>query len=779
MKNVHHLQETITSPDLQEQLNRRFDQCQGCLKEATLEFMNLDGVIGVGYGPKEKNEQILENEPSIIIYTREKKPESQVTSGEMIPAEFNGVVTDVVVPGNRATPFYNDYDSRWIEWGVMHEGNPYKDVNIEPMVGYNLDNIAVLEIDNTFMNGNTVDWAKATKRFLQSYPDKFDFITFYVDTSAGIPSQGSWHRGVYNKTTGINYYAGANLDSRAAYGSTKLQAIHSISFFGNYVLLQETGHMWGAFTRNRDTQTGANRYDLLISDSGQGLFHWGRYFDNNHSPMDYDGVDWQALGGNQFQAHGVGDDYFHFHPLDLYLMGLIPATSVGSFYTIQSPSGNNGTITGNRKNIGVKNVIWAEGNRNPAYPNTQKIWKQACVVLTFNARASRTFAQQVATQRRKFTWQFYKATRFLGKVDTTLKATTLFPTIRDISISIDNDRAFIGWKTNVSTKGKVNYSTSASDFRRDQAHGEPFMTKSENSFSTSHGVVITGLSADTTYHFEIVTESKEGLVDRKGVERFYTRKTNDTCEPDINNVSLKRISFFRTNKIAVSWKTDELCDSRVRYGNSTPPTVQKYDPYPTNNHSMTLTGLRPGTYFVRIESRDAAGNLAIDDNNGSYYQISIPVAAPSGLESVDSEEILVITDKINASVDAGNMEDAIDRTSNFILDVGIKELQKLAEKESLPEDELSASYELVCKLAQTLGSNAKLTSETSETIEFSFDQDPLCCISCINLPVDTVAQECGFPVLADMMASVCPSICLEPNVEQGTGCYRLKKVSSS
>ena len=534
--------------------------------------------------------------------------------------------------------------------------------------------------------------------------------------------------------------------------------------------------MWGAYTRNRDTQSGPNRYDLLIGSSGQGIFHWGRYFDNDHSPMDYDGIDWQALGGNQFQSQGIGDDYFHFHPLDMYLMGLIPPTRVGSFYAIQNPSGNSGTITGTRKNIGVKNVIWAEGNRNPPYPSTQKTWKQACVVLTRDAHASRTFVAQVAEQRRKFTWQFYKATRFLGKVDTTLKATSLFPEIRDISVSVDNDRAIIGWKTNVLTKGKVNYSTSAGAFRRDQAHSEPFTTKTENSFATSHGVVITGLSPDTTYNFEIITESKQGLVDREGVQRFYTRKTNDTCKPDINNVSVRRSRFGGGNKIVVSWKTDELSDSRVRYGTSTPPTAKIYDPYPTKNHTIFLSGLLAGgAYFIRIESRDAAGNLSVDDNNGNYYRVNIPLTASTGFETLGSQEILGLTNAINADVEAGDIAAAVEKTSNFILDVGKKELQEIAKNESLPEDELSASYLLISKLAERLGSNALLTSESSEEIEFTFERDPLCCISCIDLPADTVAQEAGFPVLAGMMASVYPSIGLEPDVEKGLGCYRLKR----
>ncbi len=779
MKSVHHLQDIVTSPDLQEQLNRQFDQCIGCLEDAKKKFMKIDGVIGVGYGPKEKDEQILENEPCIIIYVEEKKAKSKVSSGEIIPAEFKGVSTDVVMPGNRATPFYNDYDSRWLESAELHERNPHKDTSVEAMVDYDLDDVAVLEIDNSFLNNGKVDWVKAVKRFLNSHPDKFDFITFYVDTSSGIPSQGSWHRGVYNKTTGINYYAGSNVDSRDAYGSNKLQAFHSISFFGNSVLLQETGHMWGAYTRNRDTVSGPNRYDLLISSSGQGIFHWGRYFDNNHSPMDYDGIDWQALGGNKFKSHTIGDDYYHFNPLDLYLMGLTSTTSVGSFYTIQSPSGNSGTITGSRKNSNVKNVIWAEGNRNPAYPSTQKSWKQACVVLTYDARTSRSFAKKVAQQRRKYTWQFYKATRYLGKVDTTLKAKTLLPVISNISVAIDNDRAIIGWKTNVSTKSRVNYSTSSNAFRRDQAHNEPFSSKSSNTLRTSHGMMITGLSPDTTYNFEIIAESKEGLVDRKGVQKFYTRKTNDTCKPDINNVSVRRYKYGKANKIVVSWKTDELCDSRVRFGKSTPPASKKYDPYPKTSHSIIIPGLGTGNYFIRIGSRDAAGNLAIDDNNGSYYRINIPLLITSGLESSSSEELLEQTNAINVDIESGDIESAIDKTSNFIHDIGTKELECIVKSEKLPEDELEASYVLVSKLAERLGSSAQLISETSEEIEFAFEDDPLFSISCINLSADTVAQECGFPVLASMMASVYPAISLEPNTEKGLGFYSLKKAESS
>jgi hypothetical protein len=595
-----------------------------------------------------------------------------------------------------------------------------------------------------------------------------------VDTSTGLPNQGSYHSGVYNTTTGINYYAGSNLNLRPTYGSAKLLAIQSISFFGNYVMLQECGHMWGAYVRNRDTQAGPNRYDLLISPSGQGMFHWGRFFDNDHSAMDYDGIDWQTLGGNQFQSHVVGDDFFHCHPLDLYLMGLIYPSQVGSFYVIESPSGSSGTITGTAKTITVQNVIWAEGARNPAYPNTQQAWKQAFVVLTKDGWASKTFAQQVAQQRRNFTWQFYKATRFLGKVDTTLRPYMFFPEVSAISVAADNDRAIVGWKTNASTRGRVNYATSPAAFRRDQAHTEPFSTAAEATFSFSHGVLLTGLTPNTIYYFEIIAETEEGLFDRQGVQQLYTRKRNDKCAPDINNVSTQR-SAFVPNKIFVGWQTDEPSDSLVRYGTSTPPAQQTYDPYPTTSHFAFLAGLSVGTYHISVRSRDAAGNVTNDNNNGAYYQVVIPPSAPSALEAVRPEDILQQTATIDAAVETGDMAKAVELTSQFILDVAGRELRQIAQTTILPDDELEASYAAVEALLGRLETTAQIVERTDDSIDFVAEPDPLYTITCIDLPGDMVAEECGHPVLSEVISYVRPGLILEPHPSRGMGHYRLRR----
>jgi len=449
-------------------IDERLEEAIGCLDEAREELLGKDGVIGVGYGPKERGGQIVEDEVAIVVYVVEKKDRDVLDPDDVVPPTFGRLPTDVVAIGRRTTarPARDDY--MWVDWALVTERNPLRDVNLAPTVDFDLDDVAIIEIDDSFVTGGVIDLAKASKRFLASHPDIFDFITFFVDTASGLPGQGSFHSGVYNKTKGINYYAGSNLDRRSGFGSKKLQAVHVISGLNNYTMLQECGHMWCAFVRNRDTATSPNRFDLLISESGQGLFHWGRFHDNNHSPMDYDGIDWHPLGPTTFQLAAVGDDFFHFCPLDLYLMGLIPASSVGSFYVIQNPSGTTGVITGTRKVITVQNVIWAEGAREPAYPNTQRGWKDAFVVLTKDSSAARSYAEQVSLLRREFTWQFFKATRFFGRVDTAL-TTAALPGISGVRVATDDDAVVVGWKTNVPTKGRVNYSTLSNAFQRDRA----------------------------------------------------------------------------------------------------------------------------------------------------------------------------------------------------------------------------------------------------------------------------------------------------------------------
>lgn len=775
--------DTVTkAPAKKERVRKASDEalerCTDHLEDARKAFIDFAGVIGVGYGDKETKGKIREDQPSIVVYVMEKKPEDALSEKEIIPKLFHGVPTDVVVPGQRAHPRHNGIDSMWIDWGKVHDLNPAREVELAPLASSDVDDVAVLEIDDSFVTNGRIDWVKTTKRFLDNHPDVFDFVTFYVHTASGLPGQGSFHSGIYNKTKGINYYAGHTLDRRSTFGTSKLQAFLSIGWFGNYVMLQEFGHMWGAFVRNRDAATSSLRHDLLISSSGQGLFHWGRFFDNDHSPMDYDGVDWQALGGSYFKSHGIGDDYFHFCPLDLYLMGLTSKNQVGTFYVIQSPSASSGTITGTRKNITTQNVIWAEGARDPAYPATQKDWKVAFVALTKDASSAGSFVKQVAKQRREFTWQAYKGTRYLGRVDTTLRRFMAFPDIRDIAVSVDDDSVIIGWKTNVSTKGRVNYATTAGAFKRGQVHSKPFMTVSETAFGISHGVRIDGLTPNRMYYFEIVSETAAGLLHRQGPEQFYTRKTCDVCPPDISNVKISLLRIWNFSKIIVSWKTDEPADGTVLYGKSVPPSGKRQDPYPTKSHSFTLPGVSAGTYYLSVRSEDAAGNVTDDNNSGNYYQITVPPSALASLGATAETEISERTLTINELVKEGDIADAIELTSQLILEVGCRELAQIKENTAPGGEDLEAGFAALEVMADRLGTSIDVVQQTAEVIDFEMNPDPLRTMTCFDLDEDIVAERCGHPVLSDVVASVREGLVLEPHPNLGIGFYRLRQETS-
>ncbi|MEK7765651.1 MAG: fibronectin type III domain-containing protein, partial [bacterium] len=75
------------------------------------------------------------------------------------------------------------------------------------------------------------------------------------------------------------------------------------------------------------------------------------------------------------------------------------------------------------------------------------------------------------------------------------------------------------------------------------------------------------------------------------------------------------------DSVVVTWITNELSSSRVDWGSSisysgTPVTSSTT----TIEHAVTLTGLEQATtYYFRVKSTDASGNLTTDDNTGNGY----------------------------------------------------------------------------------------------------------------------------------------------------------------
>ncbi len=100
----------------------------------------------------------------------------------------------------------------------------------------------------------------------------------------------------------------------------------------------------------------------------------------------------------------------------------------------------------------------------------------------------------------------------------------------------------------------------------------------------------------------------------------------------------------------VHWNTDELADSKVEFGESTLLTRTALDTTPTEEHAVPLPQLEPArTYYFRIITTDRAGNVRVDDNNGTNYTFTTrtPLQPPwtDNLEGINTNWTVYTVDE--------------------------------------------------------------------------------------------------------------------------------------
>jgi len=129
-----------------------------------------------------------------------------------------------------------------------------------------------------------------------------------------------------------------------------------------------------------------------------------------------------------------------------------------------------------------------------------------------------------------------------------------------------------------------------------------------------------------------------------GSASVYVVQANDTVRVDYFDASANQTNsvsaVIETNAPAitnvlidpgyleayVTWDTSKDSDSLVQYGeapNNLPNNFVAYDPLLTTEHEVFLSGLKPNTtYYLRVTSRDRAGNTTTDDNAGDFYSFT-------------------------------------------------------------------------------------------------------------------------------------------------------------
>lgn len=389
-------------------------------------FMQYEGVLGVGFGEAEKDGK-LTGELAVIVLVEKKLPRSKVTKGEYISASYQGARIDVREPrltqeqhldfirrnNLSEADAENNMDLFWLDDGKLHQmyqkrreqdqGKKAVEVKkVKPSdepadapttaIQGEIFVIEDADCDSVVNADGTVDHVAAYQLFRTEFGDDYDFVFFRYDSASGVTQSGNSSPTIYNQISGINHYKGDSYDGRASYGTSKLQSLQKMAWLGQVrTCLHETGHRWLAYAYHQEGGVHSENLHEEFSTPSQQGYHWGTWFDNNNSCMDYDYDDWKdsATVPGEFEIDDLttgppGTDEFGYHPLDLYLMGLIDPTEVGGFRYIQNPvdPDNDGSYSGTEVNLTITNVTDEEGARNPAYPNTQRVFHQAFILIT-------------------------------------------------------------------------------------------------------------------------------------------------------------------------------------------------------------------------------------------------------------------------------------------------------------------------------------------------------------------------------------------------------------
>jgi hypothetical protein len=181
---------------------------------------------------------------------------------------------------------------------------------------------------------------------------------------------------------------------------------------------------------------------------------------------------------------------------------------------------------------------------------------------------------------------------------------------------ITKSGATVTWSTDVPANTQLAYGTT-------QALGT--LTPLQSDLTNSHGVVLTGLNAGTTYYFVAQSTGANGAIGYFSILSFTTSGTpSGAPAPVISNVAYSSIT---SSTALITWTTDQASTSQVNYGNASMASTATL----VTSHSIALTGLTPNTpYSFTVSSANASG---VTSTSNSY---SFTTAAASGTAPVVS-----------------------------------------------------------------------------------------------------------------------------------------------
>ena len=287
-----------------------------------------------------------------------------------------------------------------------------------------------------------------SRQFYQSHSDDYDFLVVFPAFPNVLAGEaGGLHTGVRSDVAGIGR---PYLDRGGEFGSAaRLKAFIDVAALTPGapasslrdvlgVVVHEIGHQWLANVAYLDVVTGLERRDLL----GQEGSHWSALLDTDASVL-Y-GADWVDDGTGAFTAAASRR---RFSDLDLYLMGLSPASDVAPL-TLLHPTApgapdptavgvaDGTTIAAVPERIDLSQIVAVEGPRVPAAGASQAVFRIAFALAVgpgqVPAPEQVAFVDQV---RRAWGDTFFVLTRGRGLMQADLMGVPTGPPNQDATVA--------------------------------------------------------------------------------------------------------------------------------------------------------------------------------------------------------------------------------------------------------------------------------------------------------------------------------------------------------
>lgn len=193
--------------------------------------------------------------------------------------------------------------------------------------------------------------------------------------------------------------------------------------------------------------------------------------------------------------------------------------------------------------------------------------------------------------------------------------------------SITTVSAHITWTTDEKANSRVFYATSPIAAGAATA----LSPVSSAEFVKDHDVLLSGLSAGTTYYYYVQSSDKAGNTATSSQLTFKTSSDADATPPVISSISAIGITATSTH---ITWTTNEHANSKVWYSVTSPVSSASGTPAVSDgafvmSHDLMLGGLAASTtYYYVVESSDATGNKILSPQQSFITSSAADVTPP-------------------------------------------------------------------------------------------------------------------------------------------------------